>query len=313
MALQKIELEDRKLLDSYLLTKSDRTCDMVFPNIYLWSKKYQVGYEIVEDCLVFGEEGRKEYNRSFPFGTEENKKKAVLHFMRQAQRNNVEWFFNLVTESDFERLESWFPGCFTIKFNRDRADYVYETEKLVTLSGKKYHKKKNHVNKFRSLYPDWSYEAITDENVEECLEMAALWCELNGCSDDTDKNDEMCVTKRALCLLKELDLTGGLIRVNGKVVAFAIGEQLQEEMFCVHIEKALTEYQGAYPMINQQFALHAALDYQYINREEDTGLEGLRQAKESYRPVFLLKKGYAYLNLEACEKYLAQEKAYDKN
>ena len=304
MALKKIEIEDRPRLDKYLLTKKDRSCDMVFPNIYLWSRKYKVGYEIVEDCLVFGEEGRQEYNRSFPFGTEENKRRAVLHFMRQAKETGVDWFFNLVTESDFALLEKWFPGCFTIKYNRDRADYVYETEKLALLSGKKYHKKKNHVNKFKSLYPDWTYEPITDDNVEDCFQMAMKWRQLNGCDEDEDKKDEMCVTMNALRLMKELELTGGLLRVDGQVVAFAIGEPLQEDMFCVHIEKALTEYQGAYPMINQQFVLHEMMDYRYVDREEDTGSEGLRKAKESYRPVFMVNKGYAYLDISKCEAYL---------
>ncbi|MBQ8662910.1 MAG: DUF2156 domain-containing protein [Eubacterium sp.] len=304
MALKKIELEDRELLDRYLLTKEDRSCDMVFPNIFLWSRKYKVGYEIVEDCLVFGEEGRQNVNRSFPFGTEENKRRAVLHFMKQAKENGGEWFFNLTTESDFALLEKWFPGCFTIQYNRDRADYVYETEKLATLSGKKYHKKKNHVNKFKSLYPDWSYERITDDNVEECFQMALKWRTLNGCDDDEEKNDEMCVTMNALRLIKELRLSGGLLRVNGEVVAFAIGEPLRKDMFCVHIEKALTEIQGAYPMINQQFVLHECMDYKYVNREEDTGLEGLRKAKESYRPVFLVNKGYAHLDISRCEAYI---------
>lgn len=304
MALKKIELKDRELLDHYLLTKKDRSCDMVFPNIFLWSRKYKVGYEIIEDCLVFGEEGRETVNRSFPFGTEENKRRAVLHFMKQAKENGGQWFFNLTTDSDFELLEKWFPGAFTIQYNRDRADYVYETEKLASLSGKKYHKKKNHVNKFKSLYPDWSYEHITDDNVEDCFRMALKWRTLNGCDEDEDKNDEMCVTMNALRLLKELRLSGGLLRVGGEVVAFSIGEPLREDMFCVHIEKALTDYQGAYPMINQQFVLHECMDYKYVNREEDTGAEGLRQAKESYRPVFMVNKGCARLDISRCEDYI---------
>ncbi len=306
MNLKKIEIQDRPLLDKYLLTKADRTCDMVFPNIFLWSKKYGVGYEIVEDCLVFGEESRKTFNRSFPFGTEENKRKAVLHFMRHAIENDGKWFFNLTTESDYELLEKWFPGCFHMEYNRDRADYVYESEKLASLSGKKYHKKKNHVNKFKSLYPNWTYEKITDANVEDCFQMALKWRTDNGCDTDEEKNDEMCVAMNALRLIKELNLTGGLIRVDGQVVAFSIGEQLQEDMFCVHIEKALTEYQGSYPMINQQFVIHECMDYKYVNREEDTGLEGLRKAKESYRPVFLLKKGYAHLDMEKAKEFLKE-------
>lgn len=307
MALKKIELEDRELLDHYLAFKEDKSCDMVFPNIYLWSRKYKVGYELVENCLVFGEEGRKNICRSFPFGTDEDRKRAVLYFMRQAKSMGTEWFFNLTTESDFALLESWFPGCFTIEYNRDRADYVYETEKLAALSGKKYHKKKNHVNKFKSLYPDWSYEHITDDNIEDCFQMALKWRHVNGCEEDEDKRDEMCVTMNALRLMKELRLTGGLLRVNGEVVAFAIGEQLRKDMFCVHIEKAFTDVQGAYAMINQQFVINELSTYKYVNREEDTGSEGLRKAKESYRPVFLINKGYARLDLSKVDNDMLEQ------
>jgi len=100
------------------------------------------------------------------------------------------------------------------------------------------------------------------------------------------KWDEMCVTLNALRLLEELKLTGGLIRVEGRVIAFAIGEPLNPDTFVVHIEKAFADIQGAYPIINQQFAANAAKDYLYVNREEDTGSEGLRKAKLSYRPDF---------------------------
>jgi hypothetical protein len=99
------------------------------------------------------------------------------------------------------------------------------------------------------------------------------------------------VTLNALAHLEELELKGGLIRLDGEVIAFTLGEPICEDTFVVHIEKAFADIQGAYPMINQQFVEHECSDYQYINREEDTGAEGLRKAKLSYRPVFLVEKG----------------------
>ena len=101
----------------------------------------------------------------------------------------------------------------------------------------------------------------------------------------------MCVTMNSLRLFKELELTGGLLRVDGEIAAFTIGEPVCDDTFVVHIEKAFADIQGAYPMINQQFVSHECMDYPYINREEDTGAEGLRKAKLSYRPVFLVEKG----------------------
>ena len=125
--------------------------------------------------------------------------------------------------------------------------------------------------------------------------MAQEWRKQNGCDDDPEKSAEFCVTLRALRELERLDLTGGLIRAGGKVVACSIGEELCEDTFVVHIEKAYADIQGAYPVINQQFVLHEASQYRYINREEDTGAEGLRKAKLSYYPAFLQEKGIVTL------------------
>ena len=197
-----------------------------------------------------------------------------------------------MTTDNFELLEKWYPGRFQIEYERDNADYVYESEKLAALPGKKLHGKRNHVNKFKSIYANrWSYESISRENVEECFQMALRWRNDNGCNEDLEKNAEMCVTLNALRLFEELGLTGGVLRVDGEIVAFTIGEPVCSDTFVVHIEKAYAEIPGAYNMINQQFVEHECMDYTYVNREEDTGAEGLRRAKLSYRPVFLVEKG----------------------
>ena len=94
----------------------------------------------------------------------------------------------------------------------------------------------------------------------------------------------------------EMGLKGGVLWAGGQVVAFTLGEELNQDMFVVHIEKALADIQGAYPMINQQFLIHEASQYSYVNREEDTGAEGLRKAKLSYYPAFLQEKGVVRRN-----------------
>lgn len=290
LQIKKVELSDKEWMDSYLQMKQDKGCDMCFPNIYLWSRKYKTGYEMIENCLIFADLVDLT-SVSFPLGKSEDQKKAVLALEKIFEKEGKPFALHLATASDFALLENWFPGKYQITYERDLADYVYETQKLIALSGKKYHGKKNHINKFKQLFPDWSYEAITDENVEECFQMALKWRCINGCEEDEEKLAEMCVTLNALRLMHELELTGGLIRADGNVVAFAIGEELNRDMYVVHIEKAFSDIPGAYPMINQQFALHAAQNYPYINREDDSGVEGLRRAKESYRPAFLLEKG----------------------
>ena len=202
---------------------------------------------------------------------------------------------HLVTQEQFERLEQLYPGKFQIEYNRDYADYIYLSEKLRTLSGKKLHSKRNHLNKFKSEHENWQFEYITETNSQECIEMAKKWGTLNGGEEDEDKQNELCVTINAIKNMDRLGLKGGLIRLDGEVIAFSLGEELCEDTFVVHIEKAYPHIQGAYPIINQQFVEHIAADYEFINREEDTGAEGLRKAKLSYYPAFLQEKGLVTL------------------
>lgn len=137
----------------------------------------------------------------------------------------------------------------------------------------------------------WSYESMTGENLEDCFQMALKWRKENECEDDDEKRGEMCVALNSLRLFKELHLTGGVLRIDGEVVAFTIGEPICEDTYVVHIEKAYADVQGAYTMINQQFVEHECMNYKYVNREDDTGAEGLRKAKLSYRPAFMVEKG----------------------
>lgn len=286
----KIKLEDRDLINSYLAQQKTRSCELTFANIYLWSSFYKVDYAIVEDMLIIRGSDSIVYF-DFPIGRAEGVKPALDALMEYCKERDQEFILGLITPERFEILESLYPGMFEISYDRDAADYVYETEKLANLSGKKYHGKKNHINKFKKLYPEWNYEKIDESNVEDCFQMALTWRRLNGCEEDEEKTAEMCVTLNSLRLMKELNLVGGLLRVNGEVVAFSIGEPVCDDTMVVHIEKAFSAIEGAYTMINQQFILHEAMDYTYVNREDDVGEEGLRQAKLSYHPAFLIEKG----------------------
>ena len=221
-------------------------------------------------------------------------RKVIPDLIRDAQEAGKPFCLYGITREHFEQIEQWFPGQFTCEYNRDEADYVYETEKLATLSGKKLHSKRNHINKFKQVYEGrWEYEKLTEDQVEDCFQMAMRWRNENECEEDDEKNQEMCVTMNSLRLLKELHLIGGVLKIDGEIVAFTIGEAVNDDTFVVHIEKAFAEVDGAYTMINQQFVEHELLGkYQYVNREDDVGMEGLRKAKMSYHPVFMIEKGY---------------------
>ncbi|HIZ73754.1 MAG TPA: DUF2156 domain-containing protein [Candidatus Mediterraneibacter stercoravium] len=284
------ELEDKDLVNHYFFEAPGRSCERTFVNVFLWSRHYKVKFAVIEDALVFRDESDG-YAFSYPAGEPEAVKRALEAVMEYCREHECPFRLYNVTPEHFDQMEKWFPGRFQIEYVRDVADYVYETEKLATLAGKKLHGKRNHINRFKALYPDWSYEKMDDGNVEECFQMALKWRNQNGCDDDTEKNAEMCVTLNSLRLYKELGLRGGILRVNGEIAAFSMGEPLCSDTFVVHIEKAFAEIEGAYPMINQQFVQHECMDYTYVNREDDAGSEGLRKAKLSYRPAFMVEKG----------------------
>ena len=282
-------IEDKAMVTGYIKQKKSRSCEDTFGNILLWARFYDVQIAEVEGCLVAATIG-EELSFHYPYGKGDVKK--CLEVLEAYSKSlGHEFQLHCVTPEAFEELEKIFPGEFEIEYDRDIADYVYEAEKLRTLSGKKYHGKKNHVNKFKKKYENWEYVSLNKENIEEAFQLLLEWKNLNLCHENHDKNAESCVACNYLRLLEELEVVGGMLRVDGKAVAFTIGEQVCDDTMVVHIEKALTEYEGAYTMINQQFVEHECDHVTYVNREDDTGDEGLRKAKLSYRPVFMVEKG----------------------
>lgn len=288
---KKITIKDKDIIKRYLTMRNHNACDYSTANLVLWSSVYNTQFAVVDDTLFikFVSNGIDYF--AFPIGSGDLKK-AFAWLYDYCKEQNIELRMHVIEPEMFEEIEKVFPGEYEITYKRDNADYVYEVEALKNLSGKKYHGKKNHVNKFLKTYEDWQYEPITDENTEECIDMVKEWCVVNGCCEDRDKAAEICVLIKGLNYREELNMVGGAIRVSGKIVAMTLGEKSNDDMFIIHFEKAFSNVEGAYPMINQQFILHELLDYKYVNREEDMGLEGLRKAKESYHPVFMAEKGY---------------------
>ena len=282
-------IEDKALITGYIKQKKTRSCEDTFGNLLLWARFYNIRIAEVEGMLVSAIMGET-LSFHYPYGVGDAKK-CIESLMEYSEEQGQEFRMHCVTPEEFEELESLFQGEFEIEYDRDIADYVYEAEKLRNLSGKKYHGKKNHVNKFKKTYENWEYISMTGEHAEEAFQLLLKWKELNACMENHEKNAESCVASNYLRLFDELDVCGGILRVNGQAAAFSIGEQVCDDTMVVHIEKALTEYEGAYTMINQQFVEHECQHVTYVNREEDTGDEGLRKAKLSYRPVFMVEKG----------------------
>lgn len=176
---------------------------------------------------------------------------------------------------------------------RDYFDYIYLREDLATLRGKKYQSKRNHINNFKKQY-SYEYVPITPDIVPQCLKLECKWYKANnGDNDEEELNDERRSLTYALHHFDSLSLIGGALRVDNEIIAFSFGAPINHNTFGVHVEKADVNFDGAYTVINQEFASHLPEQYTYVNREEDLGIPGLRQAKLSYQPTILLEKSAA--------------------
>lgn len=294
MEFQTITLADKEWITEKLKEDGRQGCEFTFGNNYIWRQVYQV--EVAECCgcaLIKFHAGDTEFN-SFPIGNGDSKK-VLENLIAAAKDNHRALCMGSLMAEDRARLEEWFPGMFEITEVRDGFDYIYLTEKMTKLAGKKLHGKRNHIARFKEN--NWTYEPMTSENKRDCLKMNDLWCDKLRCKWNQDMEDEFCAVTEAIENFEELGFVGGVLRVDGEIVAFTIGEPLNEDTFVVHIEKAFSEIQGTYPMINQQFIEHECQGFTYVNREEDTGAEGLRKAKLSYYPEILLEKYSAKLIL----------------
>ena len=193
-----------------------------------------------------------------------------------------------ITETSLQMLSELYPGGFTYDTDDGDWDYIYNSSDLISLPGRKYHGKRNHLARFNELGAVFS--EITDRDFDDCITFSTMEYNSRSAVPDHSFIAEQYAINTYFNYFGELGLKGGVIRIDGKVTAFSIGDQLNNDTFCVHIEKADTRFNGMYAGINNCFAKAAASGYKYINREEDLGLEGLRRSKQSYHPAFLLKK-----------------------
>ena len=180
---------------------------------------------------------------------------------------------------------------FIMEPNRDSFDYVYNREDLATLKGNKFQQKRNHVNRFMKTYPNWEYKSTTLELIKLCIEKENEWFNSNDDYKHQDIDNERQALLFAMNHAEEIGIKGGVLFVDGNIVAFTFGFPINHKTFGVHFEKADINYTGAFTVINQMFAKDIPAEFEYINREEDLGIEGLRKAKTSYNPAFLITKG----------------------
>jgi len=289
-----ITLEDKEAITSITMNSERKNCDLSFSNLCSWRFMYDTKFAIVDGFLLFKFHMNNELAYMMPVG-EGDLKKILEAIIDDATSEGKSFLMYGVCNNMKDEIEKLMPGKFDFSSNRDYVDYIYLRTDLAELKGKKFQPKRNHANKFYKTYTDYEYVPITADRISECLRLEEEWCKANDCGQQNGLGNERKSLTYALNHFDELGLTGGILYVNGKIAAFTFGMPINHETFGVHVEKADTEIEGAYNVINQEFAKHIPEQFVYLNREEDLGIEGLRKAKLSYQPAILLEKNIARL------------------
>ena len=287
---------DKAWVDALLAQADYRGCDYNFTNLFVWSRAYGQEIAQVNGFLVTHLCGRMGCSYMYPAGSGDLAA-AIDILAREADERRQPLRLVCLTTRQMEELDRLMPGRFAYEADRDGFDYLYDIDRLADLTGKKLHAKRNHINRFMDNNPSWVYEEITPQTLPECLEMDKEWYRRSmvreGAAEERDLGDEGIALRIAMDHYHALGLEGGLIRVYGEVVAFTMGDRLNSDTYDVHFEKAYGELQGAYAMINREFARWVRAKHpnvRYLNREDDMGVEGLRKAKESYYPDRMVEK-----------------------
>ncbi len=284
-----LTLNDKDLFDKYLKPYLFESCEYSFTNLFIWRNACDIQYALYNDVLIIK---KMDFDGSYhfmqPIGYKKENLKDIVNFLIEHKSlYDLNYIFKDAEQCFINDLLDTFGDLFVIEEDRDNFDYVYESEKLINLSGSKLHKKKNHYNYFVKHY-NYKTAQITRELIQPCIKAAREWCSKNIC-----KGYLLHELKSIEELLKNscgLDFIGMVVYVNDKICAFTIGEKVNKDMAIIHIEKADSDIRGLYNFLNKTFIESYFTEVPFINREQDLGIEGLRQAKLSYVPVKFAKK-----------------------
>jgi len=291
--LKPLNLSDRARLNEALRRFPPEVSEHTFTNLYVWRELRPVLLAEAEGGLILVQE--RDGDRSVlgpPIG-----EAGPADLLPLLEGSGIERFERLpASVAEPLREAGW-----QLAADRDNADYVYLRRDLAELEGRQYHGKKNMVNQCLSAY-GCEYAPITADVVDEVAHMQDRWCAERDCGRDPGLCAEYRAIKETLARFAEFDLIGGLVRIDGRVQAYSIGEALNPDTAVVHFEKAMTEFRGLYQVINQWFCKHALTEFEFVNREQDLGIPGLRRAKESYHPDHMVEKFVAAAEAELAEQ-----------
>lgn len=268
--------------------KISRTSDYTIGSMYMWREFYDTHYTIYEGMILYKVKFLGRTSFTFPAGVGPMDK-LMDELKLYCKQNNIPLWFCTVPEEAIPVLVDNYKGTIPAAPSRDWSDYLYLAEDLSNMAGRRYSGQRNHINKFKKLYPNYSYENITEDNLERVIKFLKDY-QLNFAKSSDLANEELSRSLELLPYIHKFGLIGGFLQVDDSIVAMSVGETINDTLYC-HIEKADRNYQGSYQMIVKEFSNNSITDQvKYINREEDVGDEGLRTSKLSYHPHKLLEK-----------------------
>ena len=273
----------RKICENY----GTMGCDCSTANIFIWRNKYDIRICIYNGffVLAYFRDG-KPWGYSFPIG-EGDPTSVIAEIFNDAKQRSVEANFVMLTSAQKQKLVEITGYKFSFKELLGDEDYIYRNYDLSLLPGKRFHAKRNHISKFNRTYPNWSFVFINKNNKRDALRVAEQWCKDREINPYT--NEEYKAISEALDNYEKLNLHGGILDVDDEPAAMTMGCEINKKTFDVIFEKALVKYDGVYSKINNEF-VKTLVGFEFINREEDMGIESLKQAKLSYHPIVILKR-----------------------
>ena len=292
---QRFDLSKKQEYDRYLQHCGERGCEYSFTNLNLWGRQKAA---FVDGYLVLFSQFERRSVYPYPIGSGDIK--PVLDaIIQDAAQRGIRCRISSMGEDDCRLLESLYPGRFQFYHDRDSYDYLYRIEDLAELAGRKYQKKRNHINRFRTNHINAQTLPLNEKTMDLAKKLVDIWFEQYTAWDpEGDNHLERIALCRAFSHYEELGMEGLVLVEDGEPLAMAMGSPLSADTFDIHFEKAREDADGAYAVINQAFARYLREKYpdlRYLNREDDLGLEGLRKAKLSYYPDHLVEKHWARL------------------
>lgn len=286
-----IEIDCKNILDKYFDLVDYEACEYCFTTLYMWKDLYNTKYYVEDDFAIVAGEYENKGFIILPLAKKENMNKAFDFIIKNFEKEHKQIHLKAINKEVVEYLQSVYGDRFEYIEERNNFDYIYDGESLRTLAGRKNQKKRNHLNSFVKEYGDRvEYKKLEEADFDECINLLKEWSKDKEESIELDS--EFKAIKRIFKNYKKLKDTLKIsgIYIDSKLEAFSIGEMLKDNMAVIHVEKANADIRGLYPYINQQFLLNEFSDVEFVNREEDLGIEGLRKAKLSYHPVKFAEK-----------------------